>query len=148
MVSLPKSSLAVAFIHLLPVTPAIAGGIIRSTHQVFGKRWHGMEKVVGPDGVEWTVRRWWWKTLPYETGFATLDALIFVIVLPFMLMWPFWLLAKWLGASWTILVERDGKQVAREHVRGWGASGRRIAELAAQARSGELAHLVPVIEPQ
>lgn len=107
-----------------------------------------MEKVVGPDGVEWTVRRWWWKTLPYETGFATLDAVILVLVLPFMLMWPFWLLAKWLGASWTILVERDGKQVVREQVRGWGASGRRIAELAAQARSGALAHLIPVIEPQ
>jgi hypothetical protein len=107
-----------------------------------------MTKVTDPEGVGWTVRRWWWKTVPWETGFATLDALIFVIVLPFMLMWPFWLLAKWLGASWTILVERDGEQVAREQVRGWGASGRRIAELAEQAHTGALAHLAPVIEPQ
>lgn len=50
-----------------------------------------MEKVTDPDGVSWRVRRWWWKTVPWETGFATLDALIFLIVLPFMVLWPFWL---------------------------------------------------------
>ncbi|ABM13381.1 hypothetical protein [Mycolicibacterium vanbaalenii] len=98
-----------------------------------------MEKVTDPDGVEWTVRRWWWKTLPYETGFATLDAVILLIMLPFMLMWPFWLLAKWLGVPWTILVERDGEKVGRERVRGWRESRRRVSELAGMAAAGTMA---------
>lgn len=105
-------------------------------------------RVTDPEGVEWVVRRWWWRTIPWESGFATLDTIIFLIVLPFMLMWPFWLAAKWLGASWTVLTERDGKEVAREQVRGWDASGRRIAELAELAEAGTLAHMLPVAEPQ
>ncbi|MGE0780221.1 hypothetical protein [Mycolicibacterium sp.] len=102
-----------------------------------------MEKVTDPAGVAWTVRRWWWKTLPWETGFATLDALIFLIVLPFMVLWPFWFAAKWLGASWTLLVERDGTQVHREQVRGWRASGVRVHELAQAAAAGTLAPADP-----
>lgn len=98
-----------------------------------------MEKVEDSDGVQWRIRRWWWKTVPWETGFATLDAMILLIVLPFMLMWPFWLAAKWCGVSWTVLVECDGSEVARERVRGWRASGQRIAELAESARAGTLA---------
>lgn len=103
-----------------------------------------MKRVVDPEGVTWTVRRWWWKTVPWETGFATLDMIIFLIVLPFMVMWPFWLLAKWCGVPWTVLVERDGTEISREPVRGWRASGRRIDELAARAEAGALA----VTEPQ
>ncbi|VEG54303.1 Uncharacterised protein [Mycolicibacterium aurum] len=101
-----------------------------------------MKTVTDPDGATWRVRRWWWRTVPWETGFSTLDALIFVIVLPFMLMWPFWLASKWLGASWTVLVECEGTKVSRELVRGWRESGRRIDELAQAAEAGELAHLV------
>lgn len=107
-----------------------------------------MEKVTDPDGVQWRVRRWWWKTVPWETGFATLDALIFLIVLPFMVMWPFWLASKWLGASWTILVERDGTQVSRENVRGWRKSGERVRELAQQAQAGTLAQTLALTEQQ
>lgn len=101
-----------------------------------------MTKVTDPDGATWRVRRWWWKTVPWETGFSTLDALIFLVVLPFMLMWPVWLASKWLGASWTVLVECEGEKVARERVRGWGESARRIDELARAAQDGALAHLV------
>jgi hypothetical protein len=107
-----------------------------------------VEKVLDPEGVRWTVRRRWWKTLPWETGFDSLDALFFVIMLPFMALWPFWLLAKWLGVSWTIVVDRDGERVAREKVRGWRASSRRIAELARQAQEGALTPPVALTEQQ
>ena len=95
-----------------------------------------MENVTDPDGVSWTVRRWWWKTVPWETGFATLDGFIALFFLPFMLMWPFWLLAKWLGVPWVVLVERDGKRVRKERVRGWRESGERVTELAQLAAAG------------
>jgi hypothetical protein len=107
-----------------------------------------MVKVVDPEGVRWTVRRRWWSAIPWETGFDSVDALIFVIMLPFMALWPFWLLAKWLGVSWTIVVHRDGERVAREKVRGWRASGRRIAELASQAQDGALTTPVMLTEQQ
>lgn len=94
--------------------------------------------VTDPDGVSWSVRRWWWKTIPWETGFATLDMLIFLIVLPFMVMWPFWLLSKCLGASWTIIIARDGTEVGREKVTGWKRSGTRIEEIARSAQEGTL----------
>lgn len=95
-----------------------------------------MADVIDPDGVRWSVRRWWWKTIPWETGFATLDFLIFLIVLPFMLMWPFWLLAKWCGVPWTIIVTRDGTEVSREKVTGWARSRARVEEIAQTMRDG------------
>lgn len=95
-----------------------------------------------PDGSTWSVRRWWWKTIPWETGFATLDALIFLIVLPFMLMWPFWLLAKFVGVPWTIIITRDGTEVGRERVKGWKRSRARVAEIARSARDGTLTEFV------
>lgn len=107
-----------------------------------------MAKVVDPEGVAWRVRRWWWTPVPWETGFATLDMLILLIMLPFMVMWPFWLLAKWLGASWTIVIERDGTEVGRERVRGWRTSGQRVDELAQSAQAGTLAHLLEPTESQ
>ncbi|WP_370329421.1 hypothetical protein [Mycolicibacterium hippocampi] len=94
-----------------------------------------MAKVRDLDGVQWTVRRWWWRTLPWETGFATLDMILLLIALPLMAMWPFWLMAKWLGVPWTIVVERDGTEVDRERVRGWRNSGQRITELTEWART-------------
>ncbi len=94
--------------------------------------------MVDADGVTWSVRRWWWKTAPWETGFATLDMIIFLIVLPFMLMWPIWLSAKWLGVPWTIVIERDGTKVHQEQVRGWRESGRRVEELSQAAAAGAL----------
>lgn len=97
-----------------------------------------MKKVVDPEGVTWRVRRWWWNTVPWQTGFDTLDTIFFLLMLPFLLMWPFWLAAKWLGVAWSIRIERDGREVASERVRGWRASGRRIDELAEQAEAGTL----------
>lgn len=106
-----------------------------------------MQKVEDPDGSTWRIRRWWWKTLPWQTGFDTLDTALFLLMLPFMLMWPFWLAAKWCGVSWTVLIECDGSEVGRERVRGWRASGQRIAELAESARAGTLAPLRDSAEP-
>jgi hypothetical protein len=100
----------------------------------------GMAKVTvtDPNGAQWTVRRWWWSAVPSETGLAALDAIIFVIVLPFMIAWPFWLLSKWLGARWSIVIERDGVKLGEEKVRGWGRSGSRIDEIAQSAAAGTL----------
>ncbi|MFV9636403.1 hypothetical protein [Mycobacterium neumannii] len=92
--------------------------------------------VTDPEGETVTVRRWWWRTIPWETGFSTLDAFIFLLVLPFMVMWPFWLLLKWLGVSWKIVIERDGERIGRERVRGWRRSGERIYEIAASVQAG------------
>ena len=97
-----------------------------------------MAEVTDPDGVSWSIRRWWWKTIPWETGFATLDFLIFLVVLPFMLLWPFWLLSKWCGVPWTIVIKRDGTQVGREQVKGWKRSGTRVEEIARSAQDGTL----------
>ncbi len=106
-----------------------------------------MAKVTAPGGQSVTVRRWWWRTLPWETGFATIDAVIFLIVLPFMLMWPVWLVLKWCGVPWTVLVEHDGTEIARERVRGWRASGARIEEIAAAVQSGAMPVPDPPDEP-
>jgi hypothetical protein len=37
---------------------------------------------------------------------------------------------------WVIVIERDGKAVGKEEVRGWGRSGRRIQEIAELAAAG------------
>ncbi len=97
-----------------------------------------MARVTDPDGVRWNVRRWWWQTIPWETGFATLDALIFLLVLPFMLMWPFWLLAKWCGVPWTVQILRDGTEVGRERVKGWKQSRARVDQIARSLQDGTL----------
>ena len=91
-----------------------------------------------PDDAQWSVRRWWFTALPYESGIQFLDFIIFLIVLPFMVVWPFWLMSKWLGASWSIVVERDGTKMGEEKVRGWRRSGERIQEIARSAEAGTL----------
>jgi hypothetical protein len=55
--------------------------------------------VADPNGVKWSVHRWWFKAVPRETGIGFLGAIIFLIVLQFMVMWRFWLLQKWLGVQ-------------------------------------------------
>ena len=107
-----------------------------------------MKRVVDDDGWTWTIRRWGWRTLPWQSGFATLDAVFFLIMLPFMLMWPLWLAAKWLGVSWTVQILREGEKVGRERVRGWRKSGERIAELAAEAEAGTLAQRLQLSDSQ
>jgi hypothetical protein len=67
--------------------------------------------VTDPTGENWTVRRWWFTAIPWQSGFQTLDMLIF-------------------------RVEHDGNVVAKEKVRGWRRSGERIAQIAAAIQSG------------
>ena len=65
------------------------------------------------------------------------DGLIgLALAAPLLLLWPFWLLAKALGARWRIVVERDGIQMETQLVRGWRRSGARIDELALQVARG------------
>ena len=52
-----------------------------------------------------------------------------VIVLLVLLAWPFWFVAKFLGVPWTIVIERTGREVGTERVRGWRASERRMDEI-------------------
>ena len=69
-----------------------------------------MTEVTDANGVKWSVNRWWFKAIPWETGIDFLDFIFFIIVLPFMILWPFWFLLKWLGVRWAIVIERDGKK--------------------------------------
>ena len=102
-----------------------------------------MAEVTDADGVRWSVRRWWWKTIPWQTGFDTLDTFIFLICLPFMLLWPFWFLAKFVGVPWTIDIKRDGTKVGSEQVKGWKQSKARVEELARSAQDGALTQFNP-----
>jgi hypothetical protein len=94
--------------------------------------------VTDPDGTAWTVRRWWFRTIPYQTGIDFLDFIVFLIVLPFMVVWPLWLALKWLGVPWSFVIERDETKVGEEHVRGWRRSGERIQEIARAVEAGTL----------
>lgn len=91
------------------------------------------------DGVKWRIhRRWWslWSLLDTVSisGNGTFGAFVFVLALPVLALWPFWLLAKFCGAPWKVVTERDGEEFGVEKVRGWRASGRRIKEIAAGLR--------------
>jgi len=87
--------------------------------------------------TRWTVRRVWW---PFGTWLLDLPewgglfALGMLLTLPLVVIWPFWLLARFLGAPWTIVVKRKGDEIHREKVTGWTASGERMAEMMAEAR--------------
>lgn len=91
-----------------------------------------------PDGTEWRVRRRWWPYSDTLDGddFFLLDWFAVALVLPFLLAWPFWLLAKLFGVRWSIIVEREGAETHRELVRWWGASEARIAALAQGIQQG------------
>ncbi|OBF21940.1 hypothetical protein [Mycobacterium sp. ACS4331] len=93
-----------------------------------------MPKVTDADGVRWSVRRQWMPLLEHlnmaSLGTDWFGMLNFVVALPFILAWPFWLLAKLFGVPWRVLVKRDGEEVTVEKVAGWRASGRRIEEIA------------------
>jgi hypothetical protein len=91
-----------------------------------------------PNGAYWSVHRRWW---PFPDVFDVIDLAFLgwigaVLALPFLLLWPFWLASKVLGARWAIIVEHDGAEADRELVRGWSASGARIAELARLIQQG------------
>lgn len=93
-----------------------------------------MAVVVDPNGTPWSVHRVWWP-FPGVVD-LTFDLFELVLALPFLVLWPFWVAAKWLGARWTIVVERDGQEVGRELVRGWSRSKGRIAALALEVSQG------------
>ncbi|OBK77835.1 hypothetical protein [Mycobacterium sp. 1274761.0] len=47
----------------------------------------------------------------------------------YVVLWPFWLLCKFLGVRWVAVIKRDGHDVGRELVRGWHRSKRRVDEI-------------------
>ncbi|MBI3213106.1 MAG: hypothetical protein HYZ38_04735 [Mycobacterium sp.] len=97
-----------------------------------------MAAIRDPDGVSWTLHRRLW---PFPDITDLVDVLFFswamaLLVIPFAILWPFWLVTKFLGARWRIIIVRDGVQVDEELVRGWRRSGGRIAELALEIGRG------------
>lgn len=93
-----------------------------------------MAVVVDPNGTAWSIHREWW---PFPGVLdLTLDVIGLILALPFVVLWPFWLATKALGARWTIVIERDGHEVGRELVRGWRKSEGRIAGLALEISQG------------
>jgi hypothetical protein len=93
-------------------------------------------------GVRWSVSRRWWPFRfgllrgPTMTGDGMYGLVQLVIAVPFLLVWPGWLLTRLFGAPWTIVVGRAGRQVHAERVGGWAASGRRITEIVASVQGG------------
>lgn len=91
------------------------------------------------DNKRWTVRRVWW---PFGTWLLDLPdwgglfVIGMVLTAPLVVIWPFWLLARFLGAPWTLVVRREGKEIRREKVAGWTASGERITAILDEARTG------------
>lgn len=96
-----------------------------------------MPAVRDATNTRWTVRRVWW---PFGTWLFDLPdwdwlfILGLLVLAPLVVIWPFWLLARFLGAPWTLIVRRQGKEVRREKVKGWNGSRDRIAEILDEAR--------------
>ena len=80
------------------------------------------------------MRRDWWPFPGDLLDFT--DLFEIVIGLVFVVLWPFWLLTKFLGARWVIVVERDGHEVGRELVRGGRKAKARVNEIARQIAGG------------
>jgi hypothetical protein len=68
----------------------------------------------------------------------TLSVVGILLVLPMLLAWPFWLIAKVLGVRWRLVVRRDGKVVDQELVRGWSRSKARMAQIGASIEDGSV----------
>jgi hypothetical protein len=86
------------------------------------------------DGIVWSIRRRWWS-FP-----ASLDLLGWVgdlIGVVFMILWPFWLVAKFCGVRWVISIHRDGERVGTERVRGWKNSRSRVKEIEQEIAAGD-----------
>ncbi|MCK0175382.1 MULTISPECIES: hypothetical protein [Mycobacteriaceae] len=86
------------------------------------------------EGVRWSVRRRWMPLIDHlddmvSWGSGWFGVLMFVIALPFVLAWPFWLLGKFVGVPWKVVVRRDGDDFAEEKIKGWRASGERVDEI-------------------
>jgi hypothetical protein len=90
-----------------------------------------MAKVTDPSGARWTVRRR--RSFDVGDSFLGFDGTAFVVAL-----WGFWFIAHWFGLVWRITIQRDGKEVGEEEVRGWLKSRRRIQEIAELVAAGTL----------
>ncbi|HEX7824340.1 MAG TPA: hypothetical protein VF477_05525 [Mycobacterium sp.] len=89
-----------------------------------------MAKVIDPDGVQWSVSREWFFGLPsWLDGSSDIGLVLFAL-------WPFWLIAHWLGVPWVIVIKRAGTAMGTEEVRGWLKSQRRIQEIGQSAAAG------------
>lgn len=95
-----------------------------------------MTYVEDPTGVVWEVRRktWWFPSSIFGVN-DVLDVILFVVLLPFWLGWPFWFLAKLLGVPWVIVVERGREEVATERVKGLRAANRRVEAITEALRA-------------
>jgi hypothetical protein len=91
--------------------------------------------ILDPHGRTWSVHRDWWPFPGDLLDFT--DLFEIAIGLLFVVLWPFWLLAKLLGVRWVIVIERDGNEVERELVRGWRKAKVRVNEVALQIASGD-----------
>jgi hypothetical protein len=65
------------------------------------------------------------------------DLFEIAIGLVFVVLWPFWLLTKFLGARWVIVIERDGHEVGRELVRGGRKATARVNQIAYEIANGD-----------
>jgi hypothetical protein len=94
--------------------------------------------VSDPGGVQWSVRRKWWPFFGADDLFdlSFIGLLGLLLVLPLLVLWPFWLATKFLGARWRIIVERDHADASTELVRGWRRSQARINDLALEIAQG------------
>lgn len=90
-----------------------------------------------PHGAQWNIHRRWWP-FPDLTDLFDLDwfVLSILVSLPFVLLWPFWYAAKFLGVRWRIIVERNHSEQGHELVRGYARSGARINEIALEIGQG------------
>ncbi|HKP43151.1 hypothetical protein [Mycobacterium sp.] len=94
-----------------------------------------MAVVLDPHGRAWSVYRDWWPFPGDLLDFT--DLFEIAIGLVFVALWPFWLLTKFLGARWVIVIERDGHEVGRELVRGRGKAKRRVEQIAREIAGGD-----------
>jgi hypothetical protein len=94
--------------------------------------------VSDPGGVQWSVRRKWWPFFGADALFdlSFIGLLGLLLVLPLLVVWPFWLATKFLGARWRIIVDRDHAEASTELVRGWRRSAARINDLALEIAQG------------
>ena len=79
-------------------------------------------------------RDWW----PFPGDLLDFTDLFEIVIgLVFVVLWPFWLLTKFLGARWVVVVERDGHEVGRELVRGGRKAKVRANQIALQIANGD-----------
>ena len=93
----------------------------RITHA--GKQNKDVAVVRDPSGTVWDVSRRWWP-FPGDVLDFTFGWFELAIGVLFAVLWPFWLVAKFCGVRWVIIIARDGHEVGRELVRGSGNAKR------------------------